>query len=107
MARYHRECRECGKAFNARRMSALFCDAPCRTSFNQRRRDRGAELYDFVMAIAKVEGMDFTPAPYIKRLIEAYVAADMAKRAGRPSYQPENFARLRLPTVFGEEGDRR
>lgn len=107
MARYQGACRECGKSFSARRVTALFCSAPCRTSFNQRRRDRGAEFYDFMMAAYNAGIVDLQPAPWMRRLIEAYVAADTVKRAGRPSYQPSHLARMRLPSVFGEQGDDR
>lgn len=96
-----RVCRECGKAFEGRSMSALFCSATCRGLFNKRRRDRGAELYDFVMVAYP------TTHPLVWRLVEQYLSADKVLRAGRPSYQSEITARSALPAVYGECGDGR
>jgi hypothetical protein len=94
-------CRECGQPFQAKSMNAGFCATACRASFNRRRRDRGAELYDFVMAAAPAAH------PMVKTLVQVYRDADVALRAGRPSYQREVDARAALPVVFGEKGDGR
>lgn len=94
-------CRECGKEFEAKTVSALFCASACRSAFNRRRRDRGAELYDFVMASYP------TQHPLLAKLLEAYRTADLYYRAGRLSYQRETDARAALPVVFGETGDGR
>lgn len=97
-----KHCRECGEPFTAKTLSAAFCPTkPCRAAFNRRRRDRGAELYDFVMAAYP------TTHPMVKMLAEAYRAADLDKRAGRNSYQREVDARAALPVVFGVHGDGR
>lgn len=94
-------CQECGVAFNAKSTAAVFCGTPCRSEFNKRRRERGAELYDFVMAAYP------TTHPLIWKLAEAYRASDLALRAGRRSFQREVDARAALPAVFGERGDGR
>lgn len=94
-------CRECGREFQAKTLSAAFCEPAHRAAFNRRRRDRGAELYDFVMAAYP------TTHPMVKVLAEAYRAADLDKRAGRNSYQREVDARAALPVVFTVKGDGR
>lgn len=91
-------CRECGKPFIPSRRPALHCSEGCRTTFNRRRRERGAELYDFVMA-GRTE--------VVEMLLGAYKSADMAKRGGRPSYQPIEQAILAIPVAMNLQGDNR
>lgn len=44
-------CRECGGAYTARRATGMFCSSPCKLSFNNRRMQRGAVLYDLFMQV--------------------------------------------------------
>ena len=61
--RYKIICKECDEAFPSSRCDAKFCGQACRTSFTNRRRDRGAVLYDLFMACrydrdaAKADGL--------------------------------------------------
>lgn len=96
-------CRECGKPFTPRQPSALFCSTVCRGSFNRRRRDRGTEIYDFVMAASV--GVDCNDT--INALLNSYKTADKAIRDGRPSYQPIDQAVTRIPLAFSDLGDKR
>lgn len=91
-------CRECGSDMTGIKQPALHCSQPCRLAFNRRRRDRGAELYDFIMAGDQEK---------VTELISAYRQADKVKRQGRPSYQPTQQAQLRLPMMYGMNGDNR
>jgi hypothetical protein len=96
-------CRECGGAMKngkgkPMKALALFCSGECRQAFNRRRRDRGAELYDFVMQAENSQ---------VEKLKGAYQSADKVKRAGRPSWQPLTAAAVALPVVFGADGDGR
>ena len=51
-------CLECGKAFREGvRPSQEFCSAACRAAFNNRRKQRGALLYDLVMALRFERGL--------------------------------------------------
>lgn len=93
-----RPCRECGTPFIPSRRPALHCSETCRTAFNRRRRERGAELYDFVMA---------GQTAVVEMLLGAYKTADMATRDGRPSFQPTQQAILAIPATFGLRGDNR
>jgi predicted nucleic acid-binding Zn ribbon protein len=91
-------CRECGNDFKPSGRAALHCSERCRLAFNRRRRDRGAELYDFVMS-----GHPDT----VEKLVGSYRTADKALRGGRPSFQPTTQALVRLPASYGPQGDNR
>jgi hypothetical protein len=48
----HRCCRECGTALDAGlKATAVFCGIPCKAKWNNRRKNRGADLYDLWMAM--------------------------------------------------------
>jgi predicted nucleic acid-binding Zn ribbon protein len=98
MASVPKACPECGSPVSDKRATALFCSNPCRQAFNRRRRDRGAELYDFVMA-----GDDAT----VKSLRAAYKNADASARGGRRSWQDRDTALLNIPAAYGTDGDKR
>lgn len=100
-----RLCRECGKPFQPRQTWALFCDGACRRVFNRRRRDRGTELYDFVMAQHGNQPIDYRPV--IHKLCEAYRVSDLTLRNGRESWQPPSLALTRIPVAYGDNGDKR
>lgn len=46
-------CQECGKPVERRRIEQTFCCTPCRQRFNNRRMQRGAELYDLFRAMRR------------------------------------------------------
>lgn len=94
-----RVCRECGKPFQARHRSSLFDSVACKQRWNNRRQQRGAELYDFVMADLH--------DPLIRQLVIAYKRADRELRGGRPSSQDIDVAAMRLPRAYGNSGDGR
>lgn len=84
MSRVH-ACLECGEP----RGNGDFCSSACRHSFNNRRKARGAEIYDLYMALrferplAKLLGV----LQAISRLASNYRAEDLAQRAGRKSWR--------------------
>lgn len=100
-----RVCAECGSDLATpgqnTKMSPTkkFCSAPCRMGFNNRRRDRGAELYDLFM------NLRFNREASAKRQVwslmcsmaSAYNDADTHKRKGRKSYQTLGDAIDALP----------
>lgn len=49
VARHTCKCRECNGEFKATRSDAQFCGQQCRTDYTNRRRERGAKLYDLFM----------------------------------------------------------
>lgn len=91
-------CLECAAPFTSTRPATQFCGPACRGKFNRRRRDRGAQLYDFVMV---------NDAATVAKLTDAYRIADLALREGRRSWQSTQEARFALPAVFGPTGDKR
>jgi hypothetical protein len=99
-------CRECGFGFRASQRTTLFCSTACRAAFNRRRHDRGAELYDLMM-VNSFETPHNALRPEIQNLVTAYRDADKALRCGRPSWQPWEQAKIRLPMSYGKEGDGR
>lgn len=46
---YKRTCLECKGSFTSRQFTSDFCCAACRRTFNNRRAQRGAALYDLLM----------------------------------------------------------
>lgn len=42
-------CQECGTPFEGKRREAVFCSDDCRRAWNNRRQQRGAQLYDLFM----------------------------------------------------------
>lgn len=93
-----RLCAECGKPVTAKHSKARHCSEACRHKWTRRRRDRGAELYDFIMQ----EDMEM-----VKRLCVQYHVADNALRAGRPSFVHVDEAKLRIPMAYSKLGDKR
>lgn len=63
MKMYARHCAECDKAFQTAYFDKEFCCTPCRQKFNNRRIQRGGELYDLFRImrrerdIAKAKGV--------------------------------------------------
>lgn len=83
-------CRECGAALDPERQGALFCTNPCRQAFQNRRRERGAELYDLFMLhrCQRPVGKRIRAFFIMCRLASRWRAEDQRQRAGRPSWSP-------------------
>jgi len=79
-------CRECLQSFEAKTLAAQFCGATCRTGFNNRRKSRGAELYDLFMAMRyqRAEAKEAGTWKRLCRLAQSYRAEDETE--GRSSY---------------------
>lgn len=103
------ECQECGANFASEQRTARFCCTPCRQSFNNRRMQRGAELYDLLMAhnYERKTSRPLQVWSLIYRLVSAYRDADVAKRRGRRSWRPAEDAIADIPFAFSTEGDKR
>lgn len=83
-------CRECGAGFEPGRAGALFCSAPCRQAFHNRRQERGAELYDLFMLhrCERPVGRRLRAFFIMCRLASRWRAQDRRERDGRPSWSP-------------------
>lgn len=81
-------CRECGQQFECQRSTALYCGTKCRSTWNNRRAMRGAEMYDLVMAMryereeAKAKGV----WGFLCRMAQNFRQADELEREGRKSW---------------------
>jgi hypothetical protein len=80
-------CQECGNPLSGRK-SAIFCDAACRLTFNNRRMQRGAELYDLFRALRRERGIAKLLGlwTWICRLELEWNMEDERARPGRKSY---------------------
>ena len=79
-------CLECGAET---RSKGEFCSALCRTAFNNRRKARGAELYDLYMALRfdRATATDLGVFQAINRLASVYRQQDRQERSGRRSWR--------------------
>lgn len=83
-----------------------FCNAECRANWHNRRKARGAELYDFAMAW-RFDRETPDMLAQLGRLLSAYHTADQHHREGRRSWNVEE-AQMRLPlAVSNINGDGR
>jgi hypothetical protein len=92
-------CLECGnEASKGHQPEKLFCCATCRLAFNNRRRDRGADLYDLFRALRRErsEAKRLNIWTQICRLELAWQMADQEARPGRRSYIPPKKALANL-----------
>lgn len=94
-------CAECGAAFTPRRLEGVFCSARCRKAFNNRRMQRGAELYDLVMAwrFEREEAAQRGVLKRIARLASDFRERDHDERAGRKSWRPARLVLARRPDL--------
>lgn len=98
MATHEHCCLECSKPLSTRRKGKEFCNASCRQRFNNRRMQRGAELYDLFRALrrerSKAKAMNLWTE--ICRLELGWNMDDEKKRPGRRSYMPPSKALANL-----------
>ena len=82
-----RTCLECGNKPAGR--GGEFCSAGCRTAFNNRRKARGAELYDLFMVLRFDRSLAATLKVFqaLCRMASNYRAEDQRERAGRRSWR--------------------
>lgn len=94
-----RECLECGAAYASEKDTSQFCSTACRRDFNNRRQQRGAELYDLYMALR----FDRGPAKMLRvlsmlnRLASIFREQDRRDRDGRRSWTPPAVVAERAP----------
>ncbi len=79
-------CLECG---TEHRCKGEFCSVTCRTAFNNRRKARGAEMYDLYMAhrFDRETAQALGVFQAINRLASDFRQEDKARRAGRRSWR--------------------
>lgn len=91
-------CIECEKPMDAPRIGQEFCSPACRQAFNNRRMQRGAELYDLFRALRRErsEAKALNIWTELCRLELHYQTEDDKQRPGRRSYMPPKKALANL-----------
>ena len=91
-------CQDCGGPISARRSGQEFCSPKCRQTFNNRRMQRGAELYDLFRALRRERGEAKELGLWTKlcQLELSYQTEDDSARPGRRSYMPPKKALANL-----------
>lgn len=92
MTKVH-QCQECGNPLSGRR-GQEFCAPRCRQTFNNRRMQRGAELYDLFRALRRErsDAKDLNLWTHLCRLELKWQTEDETARPGRRSYMPPTKA---------------
>jgi hypothetical protein len=109
----HRECRECGERFAAKHKTREFCCASCRAAFHNRRKQRGADLYDLFMSCRfdRAAAQDQGARTLMCRMAAAFRLEDHRERAGRQSWDSIEAVEARNAhlnaTVIETKGRRR
>jgi hypothetical protein len=87
-------CLECNEPTGERREGAQFCCSSCRMAFNNRRRDRGAEMYDLFRALRRERDTAKVLKLWTKmtQLELHWQEEDERERPGRRSYTPPKRA---------------
>lgn len=80
-------CRECGGRNEAKRIDQVFCCTPCRNAWENRRRDRGAILYDLFMEMRYRRSGAKGLWSIMCRLAEEWRGVDKEEREGRQSWR--------------------
>lgn len=98
------ECRECGVQHNTK---GAFCCTPCRQSWNNRRLQRGAALYDLFMIVRYQRGVAklYGIWTIVCRVAQTWREEDVRERAGRQSWRAyEDLRSDLLPYTVEELG---
>jgi len=93
--KFKRYCRECGRAFLAQRHTGEFCAIRCRQTFNNRRAERGRDLYDLVMTWRFQRDEAGAAQTLISKLAAHWRCKDERERAGRQSWNSIGDVRAR------------
>jgi len=97
-------CLECGQT-HERGPRATFCSHACKMQHGNRRRQRGALLYDLWMEHRYNRGNDAGTLTIMANLARAFRDADNHFRDGRVSWDKDTPKRI--PNAFGKAGDKR
>ena len=108
----NRTCLECGEPFQSAKGD--FCSTSCRHDFNNRRKRRGAELYDLYMAhrFERTLAKKLRVFQAINRMASNWRQEDKERREGRRSWRApravlEERPYLRAIATYDGTGRRR
>lgn len=98
-------CKECGTDVTPSRQRRMFCCTACRQRFNNRRLERGAQLYDLFMSMRyeREKAADLGVWAIMCRIAKDFREEDDRDRDGRKSWQPPHSVIERLPVVMQEK----
>jgi hypothetical protein len=97
-----RLCRECGTPLDGDATKRKqYCGNACRKTFNNRRAERGALMYDLFMAVRydRSRAADLQLWSKLCRYAEDCREKDVAERNGRASYLPAREVLDRNPSL--------
>lgn len=100
-------CKDCGCAIPPTSKSRDFCTASCRSNFHNRRKQRGADLYDLFMSLRfdRTVAKDKGAWSLMCRMAARFRMEDQRDRAGHQSWDSVEEVRERNPhlnsTVVG------
>lgn len=86
-----RHCQECGSVYTARKSHARFCSTVCRKLHNNRRATRGAELYDYYMAMRFERATHGGSIAIMNQMASNWRETDKRERDGRFSWAMPNL----------------
>ncbi len=94
MPRLLHTCHECAEPLTDARGGQEFCTKACRQTFNNRRMQRGAEMYDLFRALRRErsDAKELNIWTELCRLELKWQTEDDAARPGRRSYMPPQKA---------------
>ena len=97
-----RMCKEFGGPIKPSRQRPMFCCQACRLRFNNRRLERGAQIYDLFMSMRYERGLAKLKGVWaiMCRLAMTWREEDMIHREGRKSWQNVTAVIERLPSVI-------
>ena len=95
--RLNATCLECGAGFHRAGDHGTFCSPKCRSAWNNRRLQRGAEIYDLLMTLRYERPSAKGIFTALCRAAAAFRAADHADRAGRASWSNAREILARKP----------
>lgn len=95
-------CLECGAPYEATQRRADFCSTEHRAAFNNRRKARGAVLYDLFMAyrFERALSKKLEVWTLVCRLASVWRSEDHTERASRHSWQPPHKVLSRLTWLY-------
>jgi hypothetical protein len=96
-----RRCRDCGTVFATSKSDRGFCSPTCRATFHNRRKQRGAELYDLLMALRfdRARAQEDGAWSFLSRMASAFKAEDDRDRGGLKSWEPVAVVKARHPDL--------
>ncbi len=98
-------CLECGEPMEGvQKRGKEFCCSACRLTFNNRRLQRGALVYDLFMALRFDREMSKALKVWslLTRLAKQFRDEDVHRRGGRRSWQPPQRVIDARPSLYSE-----